>query len=60
MAKKPSTPALHIKIKDVRVEELRDPRTHISTENHLQMTNRLLSAANVGIHGTPGKKKGEK
>lgn len=41
-----------------KVAELRDSNG-ISTENHIQMTNRLLAAAAQGIHGTPGKRKGE-
>ena len=39
------------------VDELRDPKTHISTENHIEMTNRLVKAGQQGIHNKPGERK---
>lgn len=39
------------------VGELRDPKTYISTEDHRQMTNRLIAAGIQGIHGRPGDRK---
>lgn len=42
------------------VDELRDPRTFISTENHIEMTNRLVKALAMGIHNTPGDRKKKK
>lgn len=40
-----------------RVDELRDPKTNISTENHLELTRRLIAAGKAGIHGKPGERK---
>ncbi len=40
-----------------KINELRDPRTMISTENHLQMFRRLLAAGAKGIHGKPGERR---
>jgi len=36
------------------VDELRDPVTNISTENHHEMTDRLVKAGRAGIHNHPG------
>lgn len=51
MAKKPRSP---------RVDELRDPKTNISTENHLQLFDRLVAAGLAGIHNHPGPRKPKK
>jgi len=42
------------------VDELRDPRTLISTENHHQMFARLVAAGFQGIHNKPGEPKKHK
>lgn len=42
------------------VGELRDPKTHISTENHRQMFDRLVAAGAKGIHNHPGPRKPKK
>lgn len=39
------------------VDELRDKKTNISTENHIQMFNRLVAAGVKGIHNSPGQNK---
>lgn len=48
------------KARDPRVEELRDPKTFISTENHMQMFDRLVAAGIKGMHGKPGPRKPKK
>lgn len=42
------------------VDELRDPKTNISTENHMEMFARLVKAGKQGIHNAPGQPKGKK
>lgn len=42
------------------VNELRDPKTFISTENHHQMFDRLVAAGLRGIHNKPGARKPKK
>lgn len=37
-----------------KINELRDPRTMISTENHQQLFDRLVAAGVRGIHNAPG------
>jgi hypothetical protein len=51
LAKKPRSPL---------VDELRDPKTMISTENHMQMFARLVAAGLKGIHNHPGPPKPKK
>lgn len=40
-----------------KVSEFRDPRTNISTENHMELFRRLLRAGAQGIHNAPGEPK---
>jgi hypothetical protein len=42
------------------VEELRDPKTYISTENHRQIFDRLVAALTKGMHNHPGPRKPKK
>jgi hypothetical protein len=42
------------------VNEGRDPKTNISTENHMQMFDKLMAAHKAGIHGKPGNPKPKK
>lgn len=42
------------------VDELRDPKTMISTENHMQMFHRLLKAGFEGMHNKPAPRKPKK
>jgi len=48
------------KARSPRVDDLRDPRTYISTENHRQMFDRLVAALAHGIHNKPGPRKPKK
>jgi hypothetical protein len=42
------------------VDEFRDPKTMISTENHMQLFHRLIKAGEQGIHNHPGPPKPKK
>lgn len=42
------------------VDERRDPKTHISTENHMQEFDRAVAALAHGIHNHPGPRKPKK
>lgn len=42
------------------VDEMRDPKTMISTENHHEMFRRLVKAGQIGIHNHPGERKHKK
>jgi len=48
------------KARSPKVGELRDPKTFISTENHLQLFDRLVAAGLRGIHNHPGLRKSKK
>jgi hypothetical protein len=48
------------KARSPRVNELCDPKTYISTENHMQMFDRLVAALTHGIHNHPGPRKPKK
>lgn len=42
------------------VNERRDPKTYISTENHMQEFDRTVAAGLAGIHNKPGPRKPKK
>lgn len=42
------------------VNERRDPRTFIGTENHMQEFDRAVAALTQGIHNKPGPRKPKK
>jgi len=46
------------KARDPRVDEDRDPKTYISTENHMEVFRRLAAVKNM--HGKPGPRPGRK